>query len=732
MYPFTYFNLGLADMCSGTIAGGARLRSNMYFMDLTARSNFYQVPYLQYNNFLYSNPFQLQSLEATMMNIWNTSMNQFAWKMNNQYNGQFNFNGGQMGTTPWWAGGSSSSSSSSSGPKIETETDKSFKEKFDKMKKYVEAILKEKDELDIDDEIVVELKEAMTLNSEENKSKTIKEVYEELQRAYQKIDDDIIIEYITSNETIKVKDSTSDKDTFYNRLRAAGYEFKGDEIDKDVKTLRRALEDLSENDPEIESEAGIVSAILVDDKVEILDVISSWNSEYRKDDEMGLIQYIMSKEPEDAPKGNDCQKAVENFSDKLIEKAEKALKSLNDDSKATLQEAIDTLNELVDASDKDYDEISVAFDDLYIKTRIATMQILRADAQRYYKDIDAEMYDADLLQSEIVKDFEKEGFETDDIDFEGLNTKRKVTREGQAAPAAAQVDDNADADNGEVRPNAVSKQDKTINEVKEYSKETFDGIIVEGKSYDVYTLKSDSDYKFIVKEDGKIYKVNGESVGKEISKKDLKEAEEAASTNKNMGSAAKTMMNVLYHHNTDKSKVDKYVNTTLKNINQDNIMDFLNVVYFDNDATSRINPEKFFERISQHCKDGDKDLISASTEMHVVEEVIKLAENSGISEDSKYLKQLKEIRDKHLSGGFYANKSFDNKAYEGYKNNILGTGNQYAEEMGAGIGHIIGWAVGLTTADQVLECEIIDTCIKKIYYELKFKQPKTKEIDQNA
>ena len=733
MFP-AYFSLAAADTCNGTFSAYQRGLFNTYAQDSIARASFFHVPIVTTNNFLYST-FGMGSLESTMNNIWNLSLDQYAWRMNNPQGFSSWYAPGACSTPsnplpagawtqtlyPWMQPGASTTtvgSTSSGNVKIETAEDKEYKAKFDKMKKYVEAILKENEKYSFDNDIPTEtvavIKEAMDLKSSVNKDKTMKEVYENFKKAYAKISDETIVEYITENKSVNVLGGKDDKNSFYNRLKETGYEFTGEKIDNEISALRKALDNSSNNDTNLETKTGVVSQILLDDSIEILDVISSWNSSYRKTDNKGIILYIKGKKPSSTEKNNQYDTLINDLSKKLSDKANNVAKSLKEESKTLLEEKAEALKEAVESSTRNYETISKAFDELYAYTRLAAMNVLRRDANRYYGDFDLSMFDKDLLEEEVTNDLKKEGFSLSDYtESVETNAELEVVEHDENAGSTTSSTSTQGANN-------ENKQEKTVNKVEDYSTTTSQTITENGVEY-VVRETNDSKVKFVVKEDGKIYKVDGDQISEttiDESKleSDNKKAETKLAEEKTIAgykNAGKQVMEALYGDNST-TRRDK-INTRLSTINSDNVMTFLDGVY----SYNRISSEGLFERMDDHDKDHK---ISKDNKLKLLNSLLEKAKSLNIS--GRNIDILQEIYDKNTdSAGI-------NNGTEDFNNNYGNIWYSINSSLRRSWG--LTWFASLGMFDRLKENEAIDYHMKKLYDEIKEVEKDNRAISLEA
>ena len=115
------------------------------------------------------------------------------------------------------------------------------------------------------------------------------ERYERLEKAYKKYcDKDIMKEFLPTAIALGVnndiKGNSNNKDSFYNRLLATGFEYEDKTIDEHLDNINREIEDLTDATANGVSAEGIIASIGLG-TYDILDVISSWNSKYKENGE---------------------------------------------------------------------------------------------------------------------------------------------------------------------------------------------------------------------------------------------------------------------------------------------------------------------------------------------------------------------------------------------------------------------------------------------------------------
>ncbi|MCQ2755103.1 MAG: hypothetical protein MJ231_08700, partial [bacterium] len=199
--------------------------------------------------------------------------------------------------------------------------------------------------------------------------KSASEKLEIFKEALKKIGPDTIKDVLTSEPNGDFKNE------YYDKLLAAGYEYSSTEVDEKIPELKRVLSKLSDSTGNA-TEADLQGLVDFDayskkNADHILDIISSWNTKYGKqDDESRRIITLVGNrylETEDENIKSAIKDLMGTYITALTNKAEKVKGNLTGEAKGKLQAAIDRLRD-ADADSDTYssesgiEELSNKFD----------------------------------------------------------------------------------------------------------------------------------------------------------------------------------------------------------------------------------------------------------------------------------------------------------------------------------------------------------------------------------
>lgn len=299
-----------------------------------------------------------------------------------------------------------------------------------------------------------------TLNDairEANKKKTAEERYEHLLEAYNSIPKDLVRVFLVEKGTklgvSKDVKNINDSDTFCNRLQAAGHEYTGMTIDKELDNIYDGIAELSDKNATNSDVEGIADKLKIGTH-DILDLISSWNNEYKSTSgSERLIKHIQKYynklEDKDGRK-TAKDKILKPFVNELIVKANSTKQALDSTSKKAIENAVDELRKELGKTDKAISNtLSEKFDKLYLLTRQAAMAEFRNDAKRTWGEIDSKVFNDELFEDEMIEDLESEGFSKSDIEKASVSVSERRAR---LASSSDDKDDNAgDDDNDDLK-----------------------------------------------------------------------------------------------------------------------------------------------------------------------------------------------------------------------------------------------------------------------------------------
>lgn len=472
------------DMLSQFPTDTMNLHMNQLWDNSKALSNLYTFPSYEFGNFtpyggINSNSYLTNPMYSVKQSTWGTP----AWNnglpfMNTDVSNLWN-NSGNMWGNMGWNGGNTNGSSNDSNLSAE---EKGFQRKHNALMSLVKQL---KDYDGLTNEEQDELNVAVR-----GTKGTWEERYDALKEAYDKVDKSTVKKFLAEGGyklgvSKDINGSEKDKESFYNRLLACGYEYENALDDKlvDFHSGIQNISDKNANDSTVKGMLGFIA----EGEIDVLDLVSSWNSNYNKGDnaEKRIIKYIAKyyngmkdKDMKDDVKTGTIKPLV----DAMTKKANSVKKSLDENSKTKIGKAIEKLNKEYDAIKTDgkiNDSLSNAFDEVYLLLRQAAMTKLRNDAKKQYGDIDSEVFNDKLFEDETVKDLKGEGFS--DSQIKGtevkISEKKKTTKADKEAKA--DKDENAEEvketkETEETESDSESIDNFTPEEIVKYNKNADD------------------------------------------------------------------------------------------------------------------------------------------------------------------------------------------------------------------------------------------------------------------
>lgn len=449
------------DMCSTNPWNSINLHMNQAWDDMLARQNLYNVQAYDFNNmFLYGNSIGGNSYltdpryTLAQMKFANGSMPIFGNVGNSNFDGMDFSN---LWNNPFGGSGSSSSGSS----KAQTPEERAYQRRYNKLLALCKQLSQSKK--------LSESKRNDLSDATHDTKGTYKERFEKLKKEYDKIDKSIVKATILELEKTmgaEKYEKAGYEDSFKGQLTNAGYEYSKTDVDKKIDNLRDAIKDLGQN-PNIEADAIIGACGFAKSggkaTYKILDVLSSWNTQYAdENDTRNIIRFIAAHYPKD---DNDKKTATEKVLKPVVRaltgEAKNYLDELDDASKEKLDKAIKKVEKLLDKSETSVAAgLAEAFDELYVLTREAAIVTLQNDIIQNYGAIDPELFNDELFIQDTLDDLENEGLTRGEIEM-----KVSKTREEHAAENIAPIKEAAeDEDDEEKVKKTETEQIKDIEE----------------------------------------------------------------------------------------------------------------------------------------------------------------------------------------------------------------------------------------------------------------------------
>ena len=448
------------DMCSTNPMNSLNIMWNAALERSKAQSMVYMYPAFNMSNFTtYFNGYDNSYLTNPFY-----SMSQVLWNNNNGQTGNLwnNINTTNNWSNPWgnmW----NPSGTTPSADKPETAEEIGAKRKYNKilglikqLKEYEKVSNSDKDQL-----------EAALEADRQNTKGTWTEKYNALKEAYDKISDSTVKECLKQSMELGTEEKPDQADAFRIRLESAGFEYEAGSIDEYIGKLANTIQNLSASQPNGSSDAILGS--LGGNTVNILDVLSSWNTQYKNSETKSkkrLITFAAEKynSIEDKTAKTTYKSTVlDPVVNALRNKANELAANLEGENKEKLQKAIKALDDAYDkVGDKVPESVTTAFDNLYVLTRLAAIREIANDAKSYYGEVDSDLFNSDLFMDETIADLKAEGFSEKNITSNQLSADDPDAEPASAGEEVQKLTDK----------NILKKLDKKV---------TFDQ-----KEYDVY------------------------------------------------------------------------------------------------------------------------------------------------------------------------------------------------------------------------------------------------------
>jgi len=468
-YQFSLINY---DTLSTSPWNSMNLHMNQAYTHMQTFPSLFMTQQYSFDNYTpysssYSNSFLLDPRYTLMQGAWGTP----AWD-SAPWN---NPNGGWNNWSPWggnWGGSSSISSSSSTDPE-----QIKYKEKYEKLSRLAKQ-LEKYDGLSNE--------ERRTLSAAINNTKgTNEEKFDRLLKAYKSISKETVKGFLKDEganlavidpSTSAGKDSS--KNNFYSRLTNAGFEYKSTSTDDEVENFHNSIKnDLAANDGNASTAAGVIAKLGT--SIDVLDFISSYNSNYKNGRIIDHISANWSKVKGEM-RPTISSTIIDPLVKALVSKAQEVKKSLDEDSQEAIRVAIEELEKAKSNSKTSINNnLSSAFDRLYLLTRSGAMEKVKNDAIAYYGEIDSGVFNSSLFDTEYKNDLEEEGFEDSDIEDAQVTISEKEAKKTKKATETEDSDEVDEVDETEETPEEKEAKEKKKAERKKRQEEEKEKVRVE-------------------------------------------------------------------------------------------------------------------------------------------------------------------------------------------------------------------------------------------------------------
>ncbi len=404
------------DLSSGSQWGSMNIHMNQAWADMQARSTLYMTPTMGFGNFM---EYGMPNGGLNFLCDPGYTIGQWQWNQNNMGGcgfGNFGMNGMNWGNNPWgnfgWQGGNTSGSN----PSAATPEERAAQKKYNKLLALVKQLASD------DSKLPAARKEALDEIAKHPVGKTYKEKLESLKAEYNRVSKEDIKKFLTSNaaKSFTTDGSTNNANSFYNKLQKVGFEFENSAVDSEVSGLYDVISQIKDTQENYQNNNILADLAAKTGTYDILDVISSWNTQ--KKDSTGEEKRIITliKKGYDAlpsgETGNGARSSVKTgvispIVNGLIDRARGLKSGLDSASQTKLTEAMTKLERAYNNTDATVDpNLSTAFDELYVLTRKAAIAQLRAEIKEAYGTIDPDLFNDTLFEAETIADLKAEGF----------------------------------------------------------------------------------------------------------------------------------------------------------------------------------------------------------------------------------------------------------------------------------------------------------------------------------
>ena len=464
--------------------------------------------------------------------------------------------------------------------------------------------------------------------------------------------------------------------------------------------------------------------------ISVIDVISSWNSEYNQNDsKKRIIPFIIAKY--DSLDDNGKKEVKEHVLDPLVtalkNKANKLILELDGEDSSKLKTAKNALENAYTATTIGTD-LATAFDNLYLATRWAAIKVIAKDAEEYYGAIDNEVFNNKLFEDETINDLKAEGFSDEQINAQKINY-RPIEHN---TPAAG----NSAGSNNDTRPmeERISDYANKLNEDHR--------IEIGKKEYDVYQETKDTGrgYKrlFIII-DGELYELpntkledgNFKTIDEDLSSapRKIELSSIASDYNQTIEAENETKKNKVAQQDLEKHRADaeyagkevticlcrktnksdnETVAKALSSIKQDTVLEFLDGVYENTYVTNSSKGKYQIEGFIEKCWDDNcSGKVTADGLKNFINLFLARAKEMGYGDSPEY-KAIDCVLNKFMD--INIGRDFDTHIGCSRRENINDSIDKNENTIN---GHLWG-----TTVSEALDC-----LIEKLYIKIRADHP---------
>ena len=681
------------DMCSTNPMNSLNIMWNAALERSKAQSMVYMYPAFNMSNFTtYFNGYDNSYLTNPFY-----SMSQVLWNNNNGQTGNLwnNINTTNNWSNPWgnmW----NPSGTTPSADKPETAEEIGAKRKYNKilglikqLKEYEKVSNSDKDQL-----------EAALEADRQNTKGTWTEKYNALKEAYDKISDSTVKECLKQSMELGTEEKPDQADAFRIRLESAGFEYEAGSIDEYIGKLANTIQNLSASQPNGSSDA--ILGGLDGKTVNILDVLSSWNTQYKNSETKSkkrLITFAAEKynSIEDKTAKTTYKSTVlDPVVNALRNKANELAANLEGENKEKLQKAIKALDDAYDkVGDNVPEGVTTAFDNLYVLTRLAAIREIANDAKSYYGEVDSDLFNSDLFMDETIADLKAEGFSEKNITSNQLSVDAPDAEPASAEEEVKKLTETKVLETLDKKVKIGQKEYVVYREAQATGDRKYQRLfIIEDNK-----LKELTNYEY---KDGKYTKINADIA---VERKEI----EASSIQSDYDAKQAKIKDDMIRRGRDtigrlkewtNEKDTERINQYLTDINKDNVTEFLKGVMETGWSTEGLM------EIMDDDNAGNK--ITVANKRKLVQAIIDRAKEDGLCDDSTCKWILDTLQD-------LLNKCKDSDDKTGFNIHI---DRSYVKECNRSYGEkiiTVNWFCGPWCGNGYTINEIMDVMIKLLW-----------------
>lgn len=670
------------DLSSGSEWGSMNIHMNQAWADMQARSTLYMTPTTSWSAFCdYGTP----SGGMNFLVDPRYTMTQFQWNQNAMSNGGFNwgnFNGGFNMSNPWgnfgWNGGNTSGTGSSAA----TPEEREYQKKYNKLLSLVKQLASD------DSKLPAARKDALDEIAKHPVGKNYEEKFKNLKTEYDRVSKNEIKKFLASKAAIKFGidgKEVSEGNSFYGKLQSVGYEFTNSKVDDQIAGLYDVISQIRDTQEGYQNSSILSDLAAKTGTYDILDVISSWNTQ-KKDSTAGDKRIIdLIKKGYDAlPAGDEGKGArssvktniISPIVNGLINRARELNEKVDSASQAKITAAITKLeNSYNNTNDKVDANMSKAFDELYLLTRKAAIAQLRTEINEVWGAIDPDVFNDNLFEEDTKADLKAEGF-----DDTAINAAAVVVPQAEdSGDFSRRIDDTKPA---RQQLEAITGTDNALSKATSVS--GIAGVTeawIDNNTGKVYVLKQNADGEDEIHELNNPTVANGKvtagTVGAKVSANDIATASSAAKqeaqdlkTEQEAVTALVAKTEILTKQ-ADKATIGGKQYDVYKETKGDErelvLIDGVLYEYKDGAKGDKVTAASIETAYNSAV---DKENASANDREYEGQEVArKLCDWTTASDDQYISDRLNEINDDNVMSfmkGIYSNSSFDHKGCEGF------------------------------------------------------------------